>query len=348
MKYTFANHLVSIEDRISPDLLSDANLRSLEAFCSSFPFDAASDFGFETRLGDPEAACDFFLRVVRESSGAAMIGGKSPIASLSAGLLADPVWQRVSELFRIWTDPATLLAERISLFWLEFDFAGNAYNPMPNLFFYLREPENGGPATDWRSMRNLMDEIYLILFGFPFPDDLGETLRYCIERLPEGGRVYQTGFMMPRKTEAVRLVIIGLDRYTILPYLERIGWTGETDKIEEILSDFGPLFDNLVFNLHIGREILPYLGIEMYLGHKKQPQWEPRWGEIFDFLESRSFLRPSKRHGLTDYCGKKTVNHLFPITYINGINHVKMVYKKGLPIEIKGYFGTMIRQLPVK
>jgi len=344
MKPTFLNHFEAMKAGFSPDLLTDDYVEAVHCLCTLFPYDTASDFGFETRLGDPVASCDFFMMISRNSDGALMLAGKSQVAGLSPALLEDPFWRNLTAMFAAWTEPGALLAEMIELFWLEFDCGPTAYNTSPNIFFRITEEPGLSRFAQWIRMRQVLDDIYRILFGIDFPAELAETLKHCIESLPVNANLYQTGFMIPRKTEAIRLVLTGFNKENILEYLKKIGWQGEMKVAEEMIAVYAGMFDYSVYNVYIGQSVLPFFGIEMYYKDMRQPQWEPRWGETFRFLESKNLALSSKCKGMTDYCGQRTVSGLFTVRYIKGINHLKLVYKPGMPLECKGYFGTMIRK----
>ncbi|MEI7982552.1 MAG: hypothetical protein WCI71_12940 [Bacteroidota bacterium] len=345
MKPTFLNHFSAMEAGFSPDLLTAGYVEAVQRLCSLLPYDTASEFGFETRLGDPVASCDFFLMISRNSDGAMMLAGKSPVAGLSPELLEDPFWHNLAAMFAAWTDQDTLFAKKVDQFWLEFDCGSTAYNTTPNIFFRISEEPGLSRFAQWVRIHQVLNYIYKMLFGIDFPAELAESLKLCIESLPVSANLYQTGFMIPRKTEAIRLVLTRFDKKEIVGYLKSIGWPGEPELAEEMIHVYAAMFDYSVYNVHIGKSVLPFLGIEMYYRDMKQPQWEPRWGEIFRFLESKNLALPSKCRGMTDYCGQRTVSGLFPVRYIKGINHLKLVYKPGIPLECKGYFGTMIRKL---
>lgn len=341
MKYTFRDHFSAIAPGLSPALLAPGNFHAVEELCSMFPFDTATNFGFETRLGNPEATCDFCLLVKKTNEGPAILAGKSEIARLSPVLLNNPFWQRISELFVAWTDSSSLLHEQIELFWFEFDRMGSSYNLVPNIFFKITGNKEPG-ETRWGSMLEVLNEIYRILFGIKFPDVLGRNLQQCIEALPQFAGIYMVGFMVPRKTEAVRLIVSGLRENSLFDYLKDIRWPGETGIVQKMITRYAAKFDYTELNLHIGETVLPFLGTEMYLRDLSQPRWDPRWKEILDFLEAENLLLRGKREGLTGYSSKKTVTYLCPVHYLNGINHLKLLYKPGMPLECKGYFGTMI------
>lgn len=347
MKYTFSDHYSAIAHGLSPALLAPENVHAVEELCALFPFDAAAAFGFETRLGNLEATCDFFLQVRKEGEGPRIIAGKSVVARLSPALLNNPFWQKISELFLAWTDSSSILNDRIESFWLEFDCMESAFNPIPNIFFKILDKEETR-RSQWVFMLEVLDEIYRILFGIKFPAGLGKNLKKCFDALPPHASILQVGFMIPRKTEAVRLILTRLSEDSLFEYLKNIHWPGEMDLIRKVVTKYSVKFDHFACNLHIGETVLPVFGIEMYMKDMSQPRWDPRWNEIFDFLEAENLLLRDKREGLTNYYGKKTVSYIFPVHYINGINHLKLVYKPGMPLECKGYFGTMINPLKEK
>ena len=345
MKHTFLDHLSIVTPNLQNGLLGEACADHLAELCSHFPYDIAQDFGFESRLGNPEPVCDFCLQIRKGSPGALILAGKSNISNMSGQLLEDPFWQRLARLFQSWTDAEHILSQFIEVIWLEFDHHGSGYCHTPNLFFGIAESGREDRNVQWVFVKRVLDEVYAILFDIPFPTDLADNMRVCINALPERGGLYQVGFMIPRKTEAIRLILVRIGIDEIENYLSKIGWPGEMEIVENRISTYSSKFDYFVYNINIGKTILPYLSIEMYFQNMYQPQFGPRWGEVMDFLESEQLLTADKRVSLIRFCGKKTSNSLYPVRYINGINHFKMVYKKNAPVECKGYFGTMIRNV---
>ncbi len=344
IRETFRSHIETVAPRISVDLISPQGMEALKRFCGLLPFDTATSFGFESRLGDQAPVCDFFLMMTAEGHGPAMLAGKSQVARLSPAIFMDPFWKRLTDLFLAWAGGSPLLAGKLELIWLEFDNTGVNFISTPNIFFRIRQTTGSDRTGQWSDMLQVLQEIYLILFGIGFPDHLARSLTKCVDALPDGAGLYQTGFMVPRKTEAIRLVITNISKNDLPGYLTKIGLPGELQVIETLLDRYAPLFDYTVFNIHIGETVLPFAGMEMYLREMRQPQWEPRWKEIFHALVSENLALEKKCNALIRFCGKNTKMNLYPVQYINGINHLKLVYKQGLPPECKAYFGTMIRK----
>ena len=346
-KETFRRHIEAVEPGLTADLIAPQGLEALKRFSGLLPFDTATSFGFETRLGDRAAICDFFLLITAGGHGRAMLAGKSTVAGLSPAISGDPFWGKLSDLFRAWTGHSPLLSEKLELLWLEFDSTGEGYNTTPNIFIRIREGDQTDAFSRWKVMQRVLDEIYRILFGISFPDVLGHTLRQCFDALPAQAGLYQVGFMVPRSTEAIRLVLTNLRDQGLYDYLRDIGWSGDRNAVAEMTGRYAVKFDYTVCNIHIGRNVLPCFGLEMYLKEMKQPGWEPRWSEIISLLVSDGLALERKCTGLVGYCGKRTIHRLYPMKYISGINHLKLVYRKGSPLECKAYFGTMMRKFTI-
>ena len=343
MKLSFLDHFNSIASSLQPQLLSEQCAVSLNELCSFFPFDITSEFGFESRLGKNEAFCDFFLKIKKNTPGSEILAGKSTFSSLSPLLLREPKWQKIVKIFDIWTTAGSSLATVVEEFWLEFDYQDSAYNTTPNIFLGFAENREESRDVQWESRLRTLDEIYDILFEIPFPPALARNLRTCITALPDNAGLKHIGFMIPRQAEAVRLILVNLEADKLEQYLKVIGWPGNYQEVRKMIDSYSAFFSYFVFNLNTGESVDPYLGIEMYFPKLLQPQFDNRWDIAFDFLESGKLLTHEKRVALTRFCGVRKVSGIFPVSYYNGISHLKVVYRQNSPAECKAYFGTFIR-----
>ena len=342
MQFSFQDHLTANKAAFAEELIADQSYHALKELCAKFPFDTTTQFGFESRLGNPEAFCDFFFQFNRDSLGSSIVAGKSPITGLPENLKLDPLWKRITNLFHVWTTPGNLLYKSLNEIWLEFDYQEMAYNLNPNLFFGMAEDKGTARMVQWESMYQILNEIYRILFDIPFPEKLAVNLKVSIFKLPEGINIYQTGLMIPRQTEAVRLVTGKMTAESLVHYLSEVQWPGNLDEVEKLVGLYLKPFDYFTLQLNIGEKIHAYLGIEMYFDKKPQPKFSPRWGEALAIFESNQLVIREKQEALLRFGGKTRVNHLFPISYIRLLSHFKLVYRPDAPLECKGYFGAII------
>ena len=343
MDFSFRNHLNMFSPKLPQGLFSWESSTALREITSLFPFDITSDFGFESHLGSKEADCDFFLQIKKNSPGAAILAGTSRIGALSPILLSQPLWQKIALLFKTWNTTSSRLSQEVEGFWLEFDYKGSSYNLTPNIFFKISEDNASDRTEQWRKSIHVINEIYNILFDIPFPDNLGNNMKRCFNALPEGAGIFQIGFMIPRQKEAVRLVIVNMIMDDLEKYLKENSWPGDIGVVKNLIKKFSDKFNFFVYNLNLGENIHPFLCIEMFFNNKVQPGFNDQWNVAFDFLESEKLLTHEKREALIAFCGVRNVPHIYPIRYIRGISHLKLVCNRNIPVECKSYFGTMIR-----
>ena len=343
MKLSFADHIEISSTPLHSTLMGGGSMDSLKELCSLFPFDLSRDFGFESRLGEPAAACDFSFLIGKDTEGAKILAGTSPMSDLHENLLADPLWQRIRKFFIAWNTQGHLLDVSVGSVWLEFDFDGISYNRCPNIFFGIIVDEKAGRKAQSEGTLRVLDEIYRIITGTPFPDEMAGSLRTAVHALPEHANLYQTGLMIPRYMEAVRLVLTKINAVRLEAYLRDIGWPGDFQKVRFLTDRYAGLFDYFACNINTGKEILPYLALEMLFNNLSQPRFNPGWEAALDVLESDNLVTSGKREALLSFCGKTKCRFPYPANYLRGLNHLKIVYKENAPIECKGYFGTMIR-----
>ena len=343
MKQSFLDHISIVAPFLQPVLMCKESFTSLADLCSLFPVDISRDFGFETRLAGSEGNCDFFLQIRKNTEGALIMAGESAITSLSDRLLEKPFWEKIRKLFKSWNHPEDILNQVIDTFWIEFDYQQGSYNLIPNIFFGISEIEETDSGVTWKSIQKILDEIYHCLFDIPFPQVLHENLKLCLFNLPENARLYQVGIMVPRKSEAIRLVLVKIRNSELEKYLKEIGWPGEFEEISRLQDRYSQGFDYLVYNINIAENVLPFLGIELYGNILPQPLISQAWNGYMEFLHAEQLLTREKKEALNHFCSKKTVKHFYQISYISGVNHLKLVYQKNAPPEFKGYFGTRIR-----
>ncbi len=342
LKQSFKNHLQSISANLPEEVLGSKGFERLTDLCEHFPFDTAMDFGFETRLGQPEPCCDFFMQVKRGSAGHTILAGQSNLACLSPGLMKYPAWQRLTTFFSAWGDPCSDFAGSISQIWLEFDNETDLFDPVPSIFIQWMPHDGDGKGESTRSFTERLDEISMLLTGCRFPDSTLTTIGRCLLNLPPDAIIALSGFMLPRKTEAVRLIVSKIPLRQIDAYLSSIDWPGDTGYIRTLTDRYAGLIDHAAYNIHIDKQLKPYLGIEMYLKQNTYTRYDPRWEAVFDALNEDSLVLDPKRRGLRKFPGVTSFSHFYPVRYHYLINHLKLVYKEGFPNECKGYFGIKI------
>jgi len=340
---SFSNHFSTVSSQISGSLLSEKNRLLMDKFSSELPYGISSVMGFESRLGDPEAFLDFMLYFYGSHDGTALLAGKSNISEVGANLTELPQWQSIHRFFEAWVDTDSFLNRSIDGFWFEFDFQRSVLHPEPNVFFNIISENEQDAFINHDYFTRVFDEIYQVMSGSGFPEKIKSNLHKFCKLLPLQASIHQFGIMIPRKTEAIRIILAKTGFHDLKNLLNDMNWEGEMNTVETVMDMFACHFDYSVFSINLGETMLPDLGIEMYYRNQAQPAWESRWKTVFDLLQDKGMALPEKVAGLANFCGKVTSSHWIPVTYYNGINHIKLSCKPGKPVDCKAYFGTMIR-----
>src|SRR5258708_28805640 len=99
--------------------------------------------------------------------------------------------------------------------------------------------------------------------------------------------------MPARQIRAVRLPVHYLKKQEIIPYLRQIGWSGEFERIQNLVERYFDLSDRIAIDLDIGPQLFPQLGLELHL-HARQAL-DPRWVRLLDQLVSDNLCHPAQR-----------------------------------------------------
>jgi hypothetical protein len=278
-----------------PDELIDAESRArVQAVASRLPaILAGSTFGFECPLATDFAEADFLVSV-SGANGAALLSETAAYAKQND--LA-PAWSSVAELAELWANEG-----RIDNVWLEFDLAGETPF-VPNLFF---QPVYA--PSDHSELQDILSKTCTVLLGCSISDELGASLKRCIDALPERARIFQVGAMRARPSYGLRLCVdqIYLDR--ILFYLEQIGYPGDLDFVRKTFISLQRRTDAYALHLDLSPNVDARIGLECYLDPRPaEAHQRMRLQELLAFLVEGGVCSRSKAFGITQYPGTADV-----------------------------------------
>lgn len=313
---------------------------ALPAFISSF-------FGYEIRLQDANARADFLLCVHKQPGGAFLASEQE---LLPRRYLATDAWRNLRSFAREWMRPESLLNRVVENMWLEFDVVGPFTDvPVPFTFF----KPTGHTLDASGDVGWLLDGIQA-LTGLPVPARTEACLRHVVRSLPPRGRVFQVApMMMGRGSEAIRLCIRDVGPAELAPFLKRIGWPGDSEKVLSDISWVRHFIDGLAINIDVSDAISPKLGLECYIHFDGRVL--SRTKALMDELVDRQLCLPDKRddilryHGWTDERGNVAgwPVHLFTESMLmrpeeisvfwRKLHHVKLVLQPGREMEAKAY-----------
>jgi hypothetical protein len=165
--------------------------------------------------------------------------------------------------------------------------------------------------------------------------------------------------MLSRVFQGVRLYLAGVRLDSIPTYLDAIGWQGDRSEVRDLLPWLSPFFEKVELALDVGEAILPRVGMECHVFGSSLPAAKAKWSAFLDVLVARGLCLPSKRDALLAWMGHahaRTLDGPWPAdlrrralafgpdvssVLTRTINHIKVVYQPGRPLEAKAYFNLL-------
>lgn len=138
-------------------------------------------------------------------------------------------------------------------------------------------------------------------------------------------------------------------------YLIKIGWTDPTNTFFALIPSLSEFTDYILLSFDVGKRVYPRIGWEGHL--TESPQYRPQLQLFLDYLVAQELCTPSKRDALLAWNGfsqHSFAPELWPRNISWGdrflgsraislfsrwINHIKVVYQPGKPLEAKAYLG---------
>jgi hypothetical protein len=356
-------------------LFSPGGLARIEAVADQVPGRLTSTFGFEIELAAAAGGGDFALAVTGLHGGREMLAGTSEF-ELPLAASEHPAWVAVRALSRAWVDPLSGLDPELHNLALEFDLPeGVAGVPPPNVFLGARSGISARSpiesAEDERSWAWLTEAALPVLRGRRLSTSQRETLGRCFRALPGGARAFQVGVMLARPVDALRVCILGMRYDRVAGYLDDIGWPGDADALEEQVGPLARRAESVIVDLDVAEGVLPSLGLECFVGEQGSeksaagggPEAQERWSRFLQPLVERGLCTVAREHALREWPltvresrARSWPAHLREASLFLGpdlesslvrvINHVKLGWQPGRPLQAKAYLRIQHRWQP--
>jgi hypothetical protein len=199
------------------------------------------------------------------------------------------------------------------------------------------------------------ERVLSSLRGSHFFEKIRPAFIKVLRLLPENSMLFQVGTMLSRPGEFIRICITNITQEEIIHFLEEMNWPGSTGELYEILNNLSKFSDLIVLALDLGEIILPKVGIEISFLENKILKGEPKWKRFLNYLTDEKLSTQKKSEALLAYPGyiPETPDIAFwPINlqeasifwgkgiFINKLDHFKIVYQHGFPLEVKAYLAV--------
>ena len=348
----FASLLAGCRPLFPPALMGDAGWRRLLDRAALLPASVVDmQFGFEFHLAEAGAEADLCVAAlpgselsrhyVREGARAAP---GSAAAALGAGLREQTA------------NPGSYLADSVDAVVLEYDLAGLAPRrppPAPGVFFV---PRKGAPAsrrgfTEHRDPARLLAALAAAV-GWRGAGKLLRSVERIVAALPEPCFLFQAGALPARSPRAVRLVVGGVAKNEVSALLERLEWPGPTAAAADVLAGVDDVAASVAVSLDAtARGPGARLGLELYRPRRWCDVDRAGWRPFIARLEERGWCLPAKADGLRRWPRTERLLGGGEVYHVRqGINHVKVVVRKGARTVAKAYaamdvipYGSQLR-----
>ncbi len=354
-----ASYLSLIETCLPQGLVSAQNYTEIKALASLFTSKITSFFGFESRLGTPEARADFLLAV--SSRG----GEREELlhflnSDQAQRLFNRSEWRHLREFVAAWADPNSELYSNVLGLWLEFDTAHASQNNLVPCVFIHTIPLRMTSSEEERRCEWVFLNALPLLLGHPLSSCLQHRLFDALHKLPEGASVMDIGFMLSRTTDGARLVFKHLPPSHIIPYLESLGWLDTNHELACLINELRQQVTRLILHITITEEgVDPKIGLECSFS-PDQYHLETRWPSFFEYLIRKGCCCKEKKTEALNFLGVSTDDPSHPFStssfsvavrcpseasakaLVRYISHVKLCCSPGKPPEAKVYPGVRL------
>lgn len=351
MTATLADSLPLLLDALAPAFVkSSARARAIEKARALLPIVCG---GFEVRLYD-DAAIDVFQCLNRLPQDFARL--ETHVQWLQRTMTldekSDSAWRALETFLRHRSESSITYETAMDEIWLECD--ANGASAAPCVFLSFRREMEKPTSIEFcaQTLPLLIDSANVRV--------LIESVRQIQSACPEGARISHIGVMLGRDENVLRVNVKGLNAQTVVPFLERIEWSGEIIELKTLWEQVHAHVDSITLCLDVSEQVLPRVGLECIL--TKPPSREPRWNEWLAWLVEEKLCTTEKREALREWDVTITpASHgnwsmplviqalLAPANEFAVIeldpSHIKLVYSPDRPLQAKAYLWFAQRML---
>lgn len=206
---------------------------------------------YELRLASSDAQVDYLMSFPRER--AAELRDAITAAIVRDRAYRAPGWLAIRSLLEHWGDVESPLSRRTPMIWFELDeHERQPRGAVPSVSVCISpgydaaRPHTPNSPTDWWHARATLGWLRV-------ESEASRHLQRVFTDLPPRARWIHLSYMLGRRPCAIKLYGV-MRRADLLPYLARIGWSGERSAIERALPELYPenlLGDDLYLDLNL-------------------------------------------------------------------------------------------------
>ena len=334
MAPSFAEVLEIIRPWISKALIDGQGWERMLALGRGLPADVANYWcAFEFRLQDPSPEADLSISIWSHGLVARHYVNRGKAADANAADVA------FAELLQESERDGSFLSRVIGGVILEYDLAAESSPRLPGIFLAPDELWDHG----YRGHTNpgLLTAVLAAATARPECDEQRRAVETLFRALPASASIPYAGVFPGRGSDAIRLLIAGIEPAGLPSLLERANWPGSPGAVAAAVSEYCDLTPCITVALDVGRNgISARLGLEMFQSPKPTRRREDSpevWLQLIGRLVKRDLCLPEKAAGLQDAADLALISD--PASGLRtwrGINHIKIALH-GDQVEAKAY-----------
>ncbi len=314
-------------------ILAETNLPIVDNIFSGI----GENFIFEFELDQPEPVVDFSTCILKNEMPALLDYWQTD--EMRKLLTANDKWQKILGFCSRWNNRGTRLNTHVKNIWFEFDNIQLSRElPEPCLFFSTRLLNPGKLNVNW-----LFQSALDILMPEKMADDFIRNVKNCIRALPANGAVFQTGVLLSRNTDGLRLcTTMAADNYQ--KYLEKIKWPGSFEYLVPAIQTFGQYADAVFVDIDVGREVSAKIGMECCF--RNDGDVKRKVTDFFDLLIELDLCTGKNAKQVMDWINCSGRGEMFfkKKGLERGLSHIKIILNEDNTAAAKAYLSLSNRR----
>jgi hypothetical protein len=201
--------------------------------------------------------------------------------------------------------------------------------------------------------KEILTQVWGLVKQENIPPAVEQKLEQCFDLMPANTDINMVGMMFARPVQTTRLQLSGFTKEQTIPYLEKIGWQGESDRLAQMMAIAPANFSPFTLTFDVDEQVYPRIGLKYFYSCATKDA--PPWQEFLEILVKHQLCSPEKREALRKWPGYTQIkgssptfhqiienaaalqeNRLLNVMERN-FGQIKMVYQPGLPFEAKAY-----------
>jgi len=328
---TFNSLIQEIRPFLSSGLCTSEYWNKIGQVASQFPL--LSQGMFELRLSDHDHQIDFGVLIVRDWGEMDLL---LEFHKCEDNWLKEPQerWKRILEICRKTISENGLLARAIQNIWVAFDL--DSQQAITPYAYFVTRPQRYIPEITAAISKQILCQ-----YGIRITDAQYSIAKALLEALPSSASLEAFGFIENRHTDVFRLALRPFHEIdAIADYLKEINGYAAFSNQSNLVTAMIKESESCQMLLDIADGLIPRIGLEFWINRDCNLVKSTK---MLNLLIDHDFCNQQTGGQYLDWISYKEKNK--SPTHSRWINHVKLTFEEGKPLQAKVYlsFSTKVQ-----